>query len=72
MRREKAEDNSNVVTGTFSIQAQPVDVLFDSDAIHSFIYVKLVETLGLVPTHIPPLLSVFLPGGKTVKCEELY
>jgi len=34
MRKEKAEDASNVVTGTFSIQAQPVDVLFDSGATH--------------------------------------
>jgi len=32
----------------------------------------LVETLGLVPTHKPSLLSVILPDGKTVMGEELY
>jgi len=51
MRKKKEEDAQNVVTGTFSIQAQPVDVLFDSSVMHSFISVKLVETLELVPTH---------------------
>ena len=61
-----------MVTCTFSIQAQLIDVLFDSSATHSFISVKLVETLGLVPTHIPTLLFVTLHDGKTVKCDELY
>ena len=50
MRMAEAKDASNVVIVTFSIQAQPVDILFDSGATHSFISVKLVETLGLVLT----------------------
>jgi len=29
MHKEEAEDAPDVVTNTFSIQAQPVDVLFD-------------------------------------------
>ena len=61
-----------MVMSTFSIQAQPVDALFDSGATHSFISVKLVETLGLVPTRKPFLLFVILPHRKTVRCEELY
>jgi len=72
MRKEEVEDVANVVTGIFFVQAQLVHVLFDSGATHSFIYVKLVETLGLVPTHKPSLLSMILPDGKTVRCEELY
>ena len=48
MYKEEAEDTLNVVTGTFSIQAQPVDVLFDSGATHSFISIKLVQTLGQI------------------------
>jgi len=60
------------VTGTFSILTQPVDVLFDSGVTHSFISVKLVESLGLAPTHKSSLLSVILPDAKTVTCEELY
>jgi len=39
------------VTKLDLFQAQPINVLFDSGATHFFISVKLVETLGLVPTH---------------------
>ena len=72
MHKEEAEDSPNVVMGTFSIQAQPVDVLCDLVDTHSFISVQLVETLGLVPTHKSSLLSMILPDGKTVRCEERY
>jgi len=50
MRKEEAKDAPNVVTGTFSIRTQPVEVLFDLGATHSFISVKLIETFELVPT----------------------
>ena len=72
MRREEANDAPNVVTDTFSIKTKPVDVLFDSGAAHSFIYIKLVKTLALVPTYGPPLLSMTPPNGKIVKCDGLY
>ena len=72
MHKEEAEYAPNVVMGTFSILTQPVDVLFDSGATHSFIYVKLVESLGLVPTRKSSLLFVILPNGKIVTYEELY
>ena len=45
MRKEEAEDAPNVVTDTFSLLTQLVDVLFDSAATHSFISVRLVKTL---------------------------
>ena len=70
MRKEEAEDAPNMVTDTFSIQAQLIDVLFDFGTMYSFILVKLVETLGLIPTHRRPLLSVTLPHGKIIKCDE--
>ena len=72
MRKEEAEDAPNVVTGTFSLLTQLVDVLFDSGATHSFIFVRLVEALGLTLTRRSSLLSVTLPDGKTVSREELY
>ena len=72
MCKEEVEDAPNVVISTFSTQAQLVDVLFDFGATHSFISVKLVETLGRVPSHRPPLLYVTLPFVKTVKCDELH
>jgi len=46
MRKEEVEDPPNVVTGTSSIKAHPIEVLFDFSATHSFIFTKLVETLG--------------------------
>ena len=64
MCKEEAKDVPNVITGTFSIQVQPVDISFDWGTMHSFIYVKLVEALGLVPTRSPLQLSVILPNGR--------
>jgi len=72
MSKEEAEDAPNVVMGTFSILTQSVEVLFDSGATLSFIYVKLVELLRPVPICKSSLLPVILPDGKTVMCEELY
>jgi len=71
MWKEEVEDAPNVVTGTFSILTQLVDVLFDSGAMHSLISVKLVEILELVPTHKSSLLSMILPDGKAVMYEFL-
>jgi len=38
---------------------------------HSFISIKLVETLGLIPTRKSSLLNVILPDGKIVMYKEL-
>jgi len=54
MCMEEVEDAPNMVTGTFSIQTKPINVLFDSDATHSFIFVKVFEILGLVLIRRPP------------------
>jgi len=60
------------VTGTFSLLTRLADVLFDSGTMHSFIFVKLVETLRLIPTHKSSLLYAILPDGKTMIYEEPY
>ena len=70
--REEAKDAPNVMMGTFSLLTQSVDILFDSGATHSFISIKLVETLGPNPTQKSSLLSMILLDGKIVTCEELY
>jgi len=72
MLKQEAKDAPNVVTGTFSLLSQSVDILFDSGFMHTFISIKLVKTLGLHPTRKSSLLSVMLPDGKTMPCEELY
>jgi len=56
MHREEAEDALNMVTYTFSTQAQPIHVLFNCGITHSFNSVKLVKTPRLVPRHRLPLL----------------
>jgi len=61
MRKEEVEDAPNIVTCTFSIQAQQADILFDLGATQSFISVELVETLGLAPSHKSSLLYVIPP-----------
>ena len=61
-----------MVTSTFSIKTQLVDVLFESSAMLSFNAVKLVEVLVLVLTSRLSLLAVALPDGKIVRCDELY
>jgi len=72
VEEEEVEDTSNIVTGNFSIQTHPIEVLFDSDATHSFISVRLVDTLGLVSTskHSPPP-TTFL-NVKVVSCVRIY
>ena len=70
--KEEAQDTPNIVTSTFSIQAQLIDVLFDFGATHSFISMKLLDTLGLVPTHRPTLVSVTFPDRNIMKYDELY
>ena len=72
MRKEEAEDAPNMVTGTFSLLTQSVNIMFDSGATHSFISVKLAETLVLHLTQQSSLLFVMLSYGKTVSYEELY
>jgi len=64
MRKKEAKDAPNVVTGTFSLLPQPVDVLFDSAAMHSFISVNLVETLALIATRKSSLLYVISLMGR--------
>jgi len=45
MREEEVKDAPNVVTSNFSIKTHPIEVLFDSGAMHAFTYAKLVDTL---------------------------
>jgi len=40
MQMVEVNDAPNMVTGAFSIKIQPVDILFDSGAMHCFISVQ--------------------------------
>ena len=53
LNMEEAEQDENVVTGTFSLSCGLVTVLLDTSATHSFISHNCVNRLGLL---IEPLL----------------
>jgi hypothetical protein len=53
-----------IMTGTFSINHQPVIVLFDSGATHSFISSKCGTKMGLEPYPTNWIYMIATPGGK--------
>jgi predicted aspartyl protease len=52
------------MTGTFSIHHQPVLVLFDSGAIHSFISTNCGTKIGLDIYSMNEAYRIITPGGK--------
>jgi predicted aspartyl protease len=52
------------MTGTFSINHQPIIILFDSGATHSFISSKCKIKLGLDLYPISGVYMIATPGGK--------
>jgi predicted aspartyl protease len=52
------------MTGTFSINHQPIIVLFDSGATHSFINSRCETKLGLDLYPISGVYMIASPGGK--------
>jgi hypothetical protein len=57
-------EGASIMTGTFSVNHQPVIILFDSDATHSFISSKCATKIGwdLHPTSGAYMIAT--PGGK--------
>jgi hypothetical protein len=53
---------ASVLTGTFSINAIPIKILFDSGATHSFISGNLVEKLSLRGSHVKEAFTIVTPG----------
>ena len=72
MRKEEAENAPNVLIGNFTINTYPVEVLFDSSAMHSFISDRLVSKMQETLMSKHSMLSVALPDGKMVNCQELF
>jgi len=72
MRKEEAENAPNMVIGNFSIQTHPVEVLSDFGATHSFISARLVSKMQENLTSRHSMLSIALPDGKVVSCQELF
>jgi predicted aspartyl protease len=67
----KLPEGAPIMTGTFSINHQPVIILFDSGATHSFISSKCGRKVGLdfYPTNGAYIIAT--PGGK-IASNQIY
>jgi predicted aspartyl protease len=54
------------MTGTFTIHHQPIVILFDSGATHSFISLKFGTKIGLDSHPAKGAYMIATPGGKIV------
>jgi predicted aspartyl protease len=57
-------EGAPIMTGTFSINHQPVIILFDSGATHSFISAKCGTKIGLNLYSTSGAYTIATPGGK--------
>jgi predicted aspartyl protease len=57
-------EGAPIMTGTFSINHQPVIILFDSGATHSFISSKCGTKIGLNLYPTSGAYTIATPGGK--------
>jgi hypothetical protein len=53
----------SVLTRTFSINDNPVRILFDSGTTHSFLGEKLAGNLRLRGSHVKEAFKIVTPGG---------
>jgi hypothetical protein len=63
---EEVPEGAPIMTGTFSVFNQPVLILFDSSASHSFISQKFSAKCKLPLCHAKGSFMITIPGGKTV------
>jgi hypothetical protein len=64
-------EGAPIMTGTFSINHQPVTILFDSGATHSFISPKYGTKVGLDLYPTPGAYMIATPGGK-ISSSQIY
>jgi hypothetical protein len=64
-------EGAPIMTGTFSINHQPVIILFDSDATHSFISSKCGTKVGLNFYPTKGAYMIATPGGK-IASNQIY
>ena len=63
---EGIPEGAPVMTGMFSINDQPVTVLFDSGASHTFISKECVTRLGLGVENMSKPYHIHSPGGQLI------
>jgi predicted aspartyl protease len=57
-------EGASVLTGTFSINDTPVNLLFDFGATHCFISERLVGKMGLMSSHTNLAYKIITPVGQ--------
>ncbi|XP_074278054.1 uncharacterized protein LOC141601659 [Silene latifolia] len=69
--KEVVENDTHIVSSTFSVNLKPSSVLFDSGATHSFVSCEHAKYLEL---NDPVLINdnVGIPSGDSVRCTKIY
>ncbi|GJU82898.1 reverse transcriptase domain-containing protein, partial [Tanacetum coccineum] len=67
----EAVQDSNVVTGTFSLNDHFVTVLFDSRADFSFVSTKFAPLLNMKPSIVNPVYVIEVADGKKVEVDRV-
>ena len=63
---EGIPEGAPVIAGTFSVNDQPVTILFDSGASHTFISKECADRLGLKVENMPSSYNIHSPGGQLI------
>jgi len=67
--QEKGDDSHTVVSGTFTVNAVPVKVLFDAGAMHSFTNPNITARMSCTPEELDICLCVSTPIGSSYQTE---
>ena len=62
---EEAQEDPDLVMGTFPVNSVPALVLFDSRASHFFVTEPFVRKIGMVPTLLHHPMMIQIPAATT-------
>lgn len=68
--RSEAENSTDVVSGTYSINSVLVKASFDSGATYSFISSPIINSLGLVDFQVIDS-TISIPTGEVIRCTKM-
>ncbi|XP_073060027.1 uncharacterized protein [Primulina eburnea] len=70
--QEEADNSNDVVAGTILIDDIPAYVLFDCDAMHSFMSKRFANKLGAKPDNLEEPYRVATPANRILETRTLY
>ncbi|XP_073151874.1 uncharacterized protein [Henckelia pumila] len=71
MTQDQVDSNSAIGIGMISISSFPSHVLINTGATHSFMFVKFLTKLGVVPDKSISGFSMSLPSGEELKSNSM-